>query len=91
MVGIEEGILPYTLASDIDIEEERRLFYVGLTRAKTRVICTSTSERNLYGKVIKNKISRFIEEIGDLIESKCILKKHKNKPTQLSLFGSFNN
>jgi DNA helicase-2/ATP-dependent DNA helicase PcrA len=64
MAGMEEGLLPHanTLA-DKGLEEERRLCYVGLTRARKRVILTSADMRRLRGNVLVHAVSRFIDEI----------------------------
>lgn len=69
--GMEEGLLPHarSLATDEGIEEERRLFYVGLTRAKSKVTLTSVSSRIRYGEIAPSIPSRFLDEIPDsLIE-----------------------
>ncbi|MDP4181374.1 MAG: 3'-5' exonuclease, partial [Bacillota bacterium] len=71
MVGMEEGIFPgYRSATDEnELEEERRLCYVGITRAKKRLYMTSTLSRTLFGNTTYNKASRFLKEIpGELIE-----------------------
>lgn len=88
IVGCEEGLIPCNIFNDMDIEEERRLFYVGMTRAKKELILTSTSRRLIYGKVIENKPSRFIEEIGFSLPQKKKVEKYKKKKKvlQLSLF-----
>ena len=65
--GMEDGIFPgYRAVSAEDsseLEEERRLCYVGITRAKKRLTLTSASTRMLYGELQWNKVSRFVEEI----------------------------
>ncbi|MDA8098239.1 MAG: DNA helicase PcrA [Nitrospiraceae bacterium] len=65
MVGMEEGLFPHSRSaeSDDELEEERRLCYVGMTRARERLIVTHASERRLYGYPQANLVSRFIEEI----------------------------
>ncbi|MCX8069929.1 MAG: UvrD-helicase domain-containing protein [Thermodesulfovibrionales bacterium] len=65
LVGLEEGILPYfkTFNEVSDLEEERRLFYVGMTRAKERLFISSASRRKLYAKVQEQEPSRFIKDI----------------------------
>ena len=63
--GFEEGIFPgnqNALFND-ELEEERRLAYVAITRAKERLYCTHARERMLFGQTQYNKISRFVEEI----------------------------
>jgi len=71
MAGMEEGLFPHSRSaeSEEELEEERRLCYVGMTRAKERLILTHASERRLYGYPQANLISRFIEEIpAELVE-----------------------
>ncbi len=65
MVGVEEGLLPHqrAFASEAELEEERRLCYVGLTRAKEKVYLTYARSRRLFGNVDDRMPSRFIEEI----------------------------
>ncbi len=64
IIGCEEDILPHkTLGSDID--EERRLFYVGLTRAKQKLVLTKVNFRKRYGKVRPSSPSRFLLEIPE--------------------------
>ena len=65
MVGMEEGIFPhaYAMADERELEEERRLCYVGMTRAKRRLYLTSARQRRLYGSKSFNLPSRFLEEI----------------------------
>lgn len=65
LVGLEEGIFPGTQAlyDDNQLEEERRLAYVGITRAKERLYCTYTWERTLYGRRDNKPKSRFLDEI----------------------------
>ena len=73
IIGMEEGIFPHQNAfieGDAGIEEERRLCYVGFTRAKERLYLTNAKKRMLYGKTNTNAPSRFISEIqGDVLET----------------------
>lgn len=71
IVGMEEGLLPHanSLMEMNELEEERRLFYVGMTRAKKRLYLTWAQSRSRYGSPGYNVISRFLEEIPqELIE-----------------------
>jgi DNA helicase II / ATP-dependent DNA helicase PcrA len=71
LTGLEEGVFPHDRAlSDSDeLEEERRLCYVGITRARERLYITHTWVRTLYGQTRDSIISRFLKEIPDqLIE-----------------------
>ena len=69
LMGMEEGLLPHQNSIDTDnIEEERRLFYVGITRAKQNLCITLAAQRKHYGDTFFTSPSRFIEEIpADLI------------------------
>ena len=70
LVGMEEGIFPHNMSiMENNLEEERRLCYVGITRAKERLYITNAKRRMLYGKDNMNMPSRFIAEIDpNLIE-----------------------
>ncbi len=65
--GMEEGIFPSSrsMFSDQDLEEERRLCYVGITRAKEILFLTHALVRTLYGRTNYNRISQFINEIAE--------------------------
>lgn len=64
IIGMEEGLLPHSRSvREGSIDEERRLCYVGLTRAKEKVYLTCANQRSLYGGVSFNAPSRFIKEI----------------------------
>lgn len=69
LVGLEQGLLPHARAvfsdgaTEAELEEERRLMYVGLTRAEKRVILTYAAQRTLHGRTETTMPSQFIEEI----------------------------
>lgn len=64
MVGMEEGLLPHQASIDEDnVEEERRLAYVGITRAQQELIITYARERRMFGELQNPEISRFVEEM----------------------------
>lgn len=65
IVGMEDGIFPSEMSrfSDDDLEEERRLCYVGLTRAKKQLFLSSAESRMIFGQTKRNRISRFLTEI----------------------------
>ena len=66
MIGMEEGIFPHSRSiEENDIEEERRLAYVGMTRARERLTLTHASSRNLYGNRTYNLPSRFLDELPE--------------------------
>ena len=71
IVGMEEGIFPHSraLVDQNELEEERRLAYVGITRAKQKLFLTHAWSRNLYGSSQYNPPSRFLDEIpGELLQ-----------------------
>ncbi|MFT3951087.1 MAG: 3'-5' exonuclease [Oscillospiraceae bacterium] len=65
VVGMEENVFPSarSLESEADVEEERRLAYVAVTRAKRRLFLVHCAERMLYGMTNRNRVSRFVKEI----------------------------
>ncbi|WP_125566162.1 DNA helicase PcrA [Companilactobacillus insicii] len=67
LVGMEEGIFPLgrAMMKQEELEEERRLAYVGITRAEKKLYLTNAYSRMLYGRLQSNQVSRFVEEIGD--------------------------
>jgi DNA helicase-2/ATP-dependent DNA helicase PcrA len=72
LIGAEEGVFPHTraLTEPDELEEERRLAYVGITRARERLYVTHAWSRSLFGSTQYNPPSRFIEEIpAELVEA----------------------
>ncbi len=67
MTGMEEGVFPHSLSMGEreELEEERRLCYVGMTRAKKYLYLTSAEIRTLYGHTNSNELSRFVKEIPE--------------------------
>ncbi len=67
LVGMEEGIFPgyQSMGEPRELEEERRLFYVGITRAKQFLYLTCSKHRTIFGSTSYNAISRFVKEIPD--------------------------
>ena len=67
MTGLEDGLFPsyMTIVSDdpTDVEEERRLCYVGITRAQKELNISSAKQRMVHGETQMNKVSRFVNEI----------------------------
>lgn len=64
ITGLEYGIFPRENKDEAELEEERRLFYVGITRAKDELYITSCAERRLYGKTNFMELSPFLLEMG---------------------------
>ncbi len=68
VAGLEETILPFTLYNDHpDIEEEKRLLYVAMTRARRGLWLSYSAVRNFRGRVLKNPPSRFLSELETLV------------------------
>jgi DNA helicase-2/ATP-dependent DNA helicase PcrA len=71
IAGLEEGLFPHSRSRDdeAELEEERRLCYVGMTRARTRLVLTSAARRRVFGDYQSTQPSRFLEEVPqELIE-----------------------
>jgi DNA helicase-2/ATP-dependent DNA helicase PcrA len=82
LVGLEEEIFPNKKSADEEdgIEEERRVAYVGMTRAKERLYLTLANQRTLYGLTHRNCQSRFINEVGnELLNKQFNGNKDSNK------------
>lgn len=82
LTGMEDGLLPYVEDEECidleELEEERRLCYVAMTRARKRLVLTGASTRQIFGRTLKDRqISRFLFEIG--LEKLDILKTFKDK------------
>ncbi len=67
LIGLEEGVFPLSRATEDpdELEEERRLAYVGITRAEEVLFITNANTRTLFGKTSYNRPSRFIREVSD--------------------------
>jgi len=67
LAGMEEGILPHSISmdEDDDVEEERRLCYVGMTRAREQLYCLHSHERRLHGRFREQSPSPFLDEIPE--------------------------
>ncbi len=67
LVGMEEGIFPgyKTISEPKELEEERRLCYVGITRAKEHLFLTCSKQRTIFGSTSYNQVSRFLKEIPE--------------------------
>ena len=91
IVGCEEGIIPCTLFGDTDIEEEKRLFYVGITRAKEFLFLSYVKKRRMGSRILNLEPSSFLKkipaELVDKIKKRRRTIKPKKSPAQLSLFN----
>ncbi|MBT8249876.1 MAG: DNA helicase PcrA [Acidimicrobiia bacterium] len=72
MVGLEDGVFPHmrSLGDPAELEEERRLFYVGITRAQEHLYLLNATSRTLFGGTNFNSVSRLLKEIPDTLTSK---------------------
>ncbi|MFP7299603.1 DNA helicase PcrA [Neobacillus niacini] len=91
LIGLEEGVFPHSrsLMEEAEMEEERRLAYVGITRAEQTLFLTNAQMRTLFGRTNMNPASRFINEIPeDLLEG--VEKEEKRAPfgTRGTSFGN---
>jgi DNA helicase-2/ATP-dependent DNA helicase PcrA len=91
ITGCEEGLVPCTLMkAHVDVEEERRLFYVGMTRAKNELFLIHSRSRFLYGQRRDPSPSPFLSEIPEKYIQVSVVpdreKKQKEKDSQLRLF-----
>ncbi len=91
IAGCEEGLLPYTPANrDVDLDEERRLFYVGMTRARRRLILTHAGRRFLFGQAMENRLSGFVTDIEaalqEVREARPRRSSKRDEDRQLRLF-----
>jgi len=84
MIGMEEGIFPHARSiEEQGLEEERRLAYVGMTRARERLVLTHASARSLWGNRSYNLPSRFLDELPD-----DKVERQRLKPASWSGYGS---
>ena len=93
VVGLEEGIFPHvnSLMDNSELEEERRLCYVAITRAKDKLYLVNSRMRTLFGKEQSNPASRFISEINqDLLDKAFKEKEEKEKINKEELFHKEN-
>ncbi len=85
LAGMEEGLFPHarTLMDETEIEEERRLCYVGITRAKEKLFLSSAKMRTIFGNTVTYPPSRFLQEIpAKLVKT----VKRQERPTALENF-----
>ena len=91
MIGLEEGIFPSLrsiMEHDDDVEEERRLAYVGITRAEQKLYLTNAYSRLLYGRTQTNRPSRFVLEIGEELFDSKQQQSYGSTSRQTASFGS---
>jgi superfamily I DNA/RNA helicase len=91
IAGCEEGLLPYVRPGrPVEVDEERRLFYVGVTRAQRQLVLLSARTRFLFGQRMDNAPSRFVGDIEAALKEVRAMQRRNAKPRpdaeQLSLF-----
>ncbi|MHC4601233.1 MAG: UvrD-helicase domain-containing protein [Planctomycetota bacterium] len=90
ILAVEDGVIPFRFGGKSDdLEEERRLFFVGVTRAKQRLYLCRAKKRRKYGKGVENPPSPFLEDIERVLLQKAALPDRPRKPKgpkQLGLF-----
>ncbi|MCR5730347.1 MAG: UvrD-helicase domain-containing protein [Ruminococcus sp.] len=88
VIGMDDGIFPSSRSfdSEEDMEEERRLAYVAITRAKKRLYLTNASQRMLFGQTQRNITSRFMREVGSEL-----MEKHDNAAAMRSQMNEKDN
>ena len=91
LIGMEEGMFPSyrSIGETRELEEERRLCYVGITRAREYLYLTCAKQRTIFGSTTCNKISRFIEEIPNelLYMEKDLIKEERRKESTEWKYG----
>lgn len=92
IVGMEDGLFPHSRSIDEDrsLEEERRLFYVGMTRAKEHLYLTSSRYRRMFGTMepMLTEVSRFLREIpSELVDGLAEPRSVEFEPRQRTAFG----
>ena len=90
IIGLEEGIFPSlrSMMEHDDVEEERRLAYVGITRAEQKLFLTNAYSRLLYGRTQTNRPSRFVLEIGEELFDSKQQQSYGSTSRQTASFGS---
>ncbi len=86
LAGMEEGVLPHSQSKEDndDLEEERRLCYVGMTRAREMLFCLHAHERRLHGKFREQNASTFLDEIPEEAKEHLRLASWRSKPISSS-------
>lgn len=89
LVGMEEGLFPHKMSLEAPgrLEEERRLAYVGITRAMQKLVISYAETRRLYGSETYNKVSRFVREIPAPLIQEVRLSNSVSRPVSTSSMG----
>ena len=85
IVGMEEGLFPHSqsMLDAGELEEERRLCYVGITRAKEKLYLTFAKRRLYFGQIVSNSVSRFIYELPEEVLKKNYIERYADEPSYL--------
>ncbi|MDI6816581.1 MAG: DNA helicase PcrA [Actinomycetota bacterium] len=89
IVGMEDGVFPHirSMTDTVELEEERRLFYVGITRAMQKLYLCNAWSRNLWGGLNYNSVSRFLHEIPpELTDDAVKVDTQAKPPSQIGAF-----
>ena len=91
VVGMEETVFPSirAIGEPDEMEEERRLCYVAITRAKEKLYLTSAHQRMIFGRTTANRVSRFVSEIPEEHIQKSIPKSHAYQDNSREPYGTF--
>ncbi len=84
LCGLEQGLFPHSRSKDdeADLEEERRLLYVGITRARVRLVLTGANRRRVFGEYQNTSPSQFLEEVpAELVEEEFSRSSYAPRPT----------
>ncbi|WP_457978894.1 DNA helicase II [Ectopseudomonas composti] len=89
LVGMEEGLFPHKMSLEEPgrLEEERRLAYVGITRAMQKLVISYAETRRLYGSETYNKVSRFVREIPAPLIQEVRLSNSVSRPVSTNSMG----
>lgn len=92
VTGLEEGLFPHSnsMYDEKELEEERRIFYVAITRAKKVLYLTNARSRVLFGKIQTNMPSRFIDEINEEDIEKLFEENKNTKEIKINKKDNFN-
>ena len=91
IVGCEDGLVPFERGGNdrVDLAEERRLFYVAMTRAKERLYLSYARKRKIYGRLLERRPSPFIGDVDEKLrklEAADLKKRAEKHQQQLALF-----
>ena len=91
VVGMEETVFPSirAIGEPDEMEEDRRLCYVAITRAKEKLYLTSAHQRMIFGRTTANRVSRFVSEIPEEHIQKSIPKSHAYQDNSREPYGTF--